>query len=452
MMSERLRHLVVPIFTVLCLVLGGSAQGVWGNLLLQMCAIALLAWAALTRTPSVSSRDARALGWIILATGIVIVLQLVPLPPALWTALPGREPIAAGYRLLGEDLPWLPVSLTPHLTVSAALSLLPPVAIIAGIVRLGAYRSSWLALAIVLATIAGVALGAVQVTADRAYLYRFTSHGQAAGFFANANYMGTLLLVAIPFIAALFVRARANGGRSHQRRAGIVGLAGGALAVVLLGLALNSSMAAALLSLPVLLASAMLLLKPSRAVRPWLIGSAVVLAVGGCVALATVPALANGEATVSVAARQDIYQRSLKATADMFPVGAGIGSFATLYPRYEDPDAVDWIFVNHVHNDYLELVLEAGLAGLLLVVAFLYWWVRRCVQIWRSAVSGSFARAATIASAAILAHSLVDFPVRTTAIAAVFAAAIALMAEPRSRRAQPEAEVRSRPARHLSLP
>ena len=42
------------------------------------------------------------------------MIDIVPLPPELWTALPGRSEIVANYRLLGVPLPWLPLSLAPE--------------------------------------------------------------------------------------------------------------------------------------------------------------------------------------------------------------------------------------------------------------------------------------------------------------------------------------------------
>jgi len=77
--------------------------------------------------------------------------------------------------------------------------------------------------------------------------------------------------------------------------------------------------------------------------------------------------------------------------------------------------------------------LETGLFGLLLVLLFLYWWCRRTITVWRAEDRNYFACAATIASGAILAHSIVDYPLRTAAISAIFAACCALMADPRER-------------------
>jgi O-antigen ligase len=109
--------------------------------------------------------------------------------------------------------------------------------------------------------------------------------------------------------------------------------------------------------------------------------------------------------------------------------------------------------MNHVHGDYIELALETGLPGIVLILLFLLWWGRRTVAIWRAVEPDHFARAATIASAAILAHSLVDYPLRTAAISAVFALCCALMAEARAktRRSRRRSEEEEKPAaRHLS--
>jgi hypothetical protein len=84
------------------------------------------------------------------------------------------------------------------------------------------------------------------------------------------------------------------------------------------------------------------------------------------------------------------------------------------------------------------------------VLLFLLWWVRRLLAIWWTEKPDHLARAASIATAAIIAHSIVDYPLRTAAIGALFAACCALMAEPRpraQRNAEPEP---ANKARHLS--
>ncbi len=180
-----------------------------------------------------------------------------------------------------------------------------------------------------------------------------------------------------------------------------------------------------------------------------------ILTLVGIAAIVASPLQNNLTATgaeLDSGSRYTSFANSLRATADHFPIGSGVGSFADVYPAYENPARVDRWYVNHVHNDYIELAVETGLTGILLIVAFILWWMLRVAAIWRASAIDRFARAATIASGAILLHSLVDFPLRSTAISALFAFCVALMVGVR-RRLTIEAPVEENEhgARHLSI-
>jgi hypothetical protein len=82
-------------------------------------------------------------------------------------------------------------------------------------------------------------------------------------------------------------------------------------------------------------------------------------------------------------------------------------------------------------------------------MTFLGWWILSALSAWRSADAGPFARAASIASAAILVHSVVDFPLRTAAISTAFAMCLALMADRRAVTASATSDLR--PTRHIVL-
>jgi O-antigen ligase len=109
-----------------------------------------------------------------------------------------------------------------------------------------------------------------------------------------------------------------------------------------------------------------------------------------------------------------------------------VGTFVDIYRVYEDPVDVDPIYMNHAHSDYVELALETGLPGVALILAFLLWWGSRTSSAWRRDKPDHFVMAASIASAAILAHSIVDYPLRTAAIGVVFACCCALLAGART--------------------
>lgn len=451
-MRARARILVAPLYLLLCLLLGGSTQGIWANLALQLTAVAILAWAALTREPAAASSSARSL-WILVPLGLALVLlQLVPMPPALWTSLPGRVVVVEGFRLLGIDPGWRPLSLAPYATLATVQALLPPIAMLAAMLRLGAYSDNRLAGALLLGALASILLGMLQVAAGGDwYLYRFVNINVATGFFANSNHMSALLMVAVPFVAAI-AADQWRLARKANARAVILAVAAGCIVLLGVGIVLGGSEAVFLLSVPVTLASALMAFSLSRlARRRGMVVVAVLVAV--ILAAASVFLARDGldeSRATSVSSRVVIWENSLEAAADHFPLGSGVGTFPAVYPIYEDPKLVDRAFVNHAHNDYLELALETGLPGMLLIAAFLLWWARRAVAAWRSSLASFHMKAASIASAALLLHSLVDFPLRNAALSSVFAMCLALLAVPR-RQAGAEEPGELRPARHLAL-
>jgi len=450
--DSRGRNAVAPLYLFACLLLGGSAQGIWQNAVLQLGGIVLIAWAAATDTPGPMPGRAKALLMLTIAAITLVAFQLVPLPQSLWAHL-DRARIAEGYQLLGRPIPPLPLSLTPSASMSTLLSIIPPLALFCAMVRLRAYRASWMAAALVAGTVLGIMLGALQVASSAGgsswYLYRDTNLGAGVGFFANANHMATLLIVSLPFLAAMLANGR-KGDKQHY--SALVSIVTAAALLVIVGIALNHSLAGYLLVLPVLMASALLLVPRGR-MRWWLGFAATVSVIGavGALASSSIGSTRIGQdAPVSVQSRVQILHTTGRAIADYMPLGSGLGSFVNIYRLYESPDAVTPEYVVHAHNDYAEIALELGVPGVILMLLFLAWWFREVRSVWRRGERGSFAKAASIASAAILVHSIVDFPVRTAAISACFAMCLALLADRRTQPPRREAQD-LRPTRHLVI-
>lgn len=426
-MTQRIISLLVAGYILLCVVLGGSAQIAWTNLGLQIAGIALIAFAAIVGSRTEHAGLAVAVNVLLLCALLVVLVQFVPLPPDIWTSLPGRSEIARSLGLLGYPLKAAPISEMPFESVLTMFAAIPAIAAF-GVTERLAPSGRAIAVAVVAGMIAAIFVGAIQVAGGPeswAYFYEIHSTG-AIGFFANGNHMGTLLVVGIPMAAALVVSAKPNRQLSAIAR---YGLGAAFFLVVLVGIALNGSRAAVGLSIPVLVASVALFPRALRWRGVALGASAVVLAIG--VAVITTTPLTSRELVPSTAAgadRAEIWANTSKAVSANFPFGSGLGTFERVYHRYEDPGEVTGSYVNHAHNDYLEIALELGLGGILLIGAFLGWWVIAAGRIWMSAHGTPFGRAATISTAAILAHSLVDFPLRTAAISVIFAVCTALMA------------------------
>lgn len=428
---NRLKLAVLPSYVFLCLMLGGSSQGIWANAFLQLGAIVILAWALLARDPPPLTPGARHLLGLVAVLGLLFAVQLLPLPPAIWTALPSRAFVARGFDLLGMPAPWMPLSLAPYDTMASAMTLLPPLALMVAMLRLKAWRADHLLIAVLAGTAVSILLGVLQVrggTSGSWYFYSITNLGVAVGAFANANHFATLLLVSIPILCALAV-GRLRAARDQQRRSLDFALTAVAAAILLAGILLCRSAAFLLIGPPVIAATAMMAMRLSKAhIRQGFLAIALLTVLAaGAIAFAgdRVPGWGT---TASVETRKQFWATSLKAAEAQPFTGWGLGTFQQAYRRFEDAGTVDRFFVNHAHNDYLEIAVEGGIPATLLVAAFLLWWAGRARGAWKSPGGSVEQRAASIASAAILLHSLFDFPLRTSAITAVLAMCLALLA------------------------
>ncbi len=447
-----LKSAVAPLYLFACLLLGGSAQGAWQNMALQLAGIVLIAWVAMARSEEQMPRTARILLWLAIAAILVVLIQLVPIPAALWAHGP-RTRVAQDLALLGNPPPALPLSLAPYDSLTTLFCIIPPLAIFCVIVRLRAYRPSWLAVALIAGTLAGIMLGALQVSSAGPnspwYLYAQTNVGLAVGFFANANHMASLLVMTLPFVAAI---GAAGKSRNVQRYSALLTILAALTFVLVAGIALNRSLAGYALSVPVFAASLLILLRRSSWLRLWIASAAGLAVIGAAVLLATTAiggTKIGDDAASSAQSREQILVVTGEAIRDYFPMGSGLGSFLQVYRTYESPDTVTTEYVIHAHNDYAEIAMELGLAGIALMLLFLAWWGRAVRAVWRDVAANPYARAASIASAAVLIHSLVDFPLRTAAIAAAFATCLALLLEHRA--PPPEEPTDLRPTRHLVI-
>jgi O-antigen ligase len=399
-------------------------------------------------------RPASQLLILVMLALVVVAAQLVPLPPGLWTTLGPRQQLIDGFEALGVPVPAQPLSLAPTAGLASLLSLIVPLAVFCAMVRLKAYRPQWLAIALIAGTMAGIALGAAQVAssqfgASRWYLYQDTNPGRAVGFFANADHMASLLVVAIPFLAALVAGAKTG---SMQRRSAMVAIAAGVALVILVGLVLNGSLAGYGLGLAVVAASTLIVLPSGNRFRLGIAVTAAFLLIGA-VALLETTATGSGRigqhATSAVQSRAELFSTTSRAAREFMPFGSGLGSFRDVYPLYERAAQVTTTYAVHAHNEYAELVLELGLAGVLLIMLFVGWWGWRVWRVWRAAEAEVFARAAAIASAALLFHSFVDFPLRTSALAGCFGMCMALLAD--SSMTPPKEDRDLRPVRHVVI-
>jgi O-antigen ligase len=456
-MNGRVRGLIAIGYLALCLVLGGaSAAGAVGNGVLQALAIVIilmLMWSRRLVLPT----EARPLVWIVALFLLWGLISLVPLPPGLWRSLPYRGEIAGGLRLLGLGDPSLPLSLAPTATIASLLWLLPPAATFLLALTLPTDERRRLGGVIVVIAVLSIVLGVVQVlggSSSPLYFYAITNSGYPVGFFANVNHQTTLILCGFPCAAVIATQFAARSD-SSKRSGGLIIAVAFALFLTA-GILLSGSLAGYGLLIPTAFASLLIYRRATAGAvgAGWkaALGLLIVLFVGLAFFGPVSQQSLSGKFSANPASRRVLAATTVEAIKDSFPVGTGLGTFSSVYRRYEDPRQASREYANHAHNDYLEVALELGGVGILLVGLFILWWLRRSVAAWRSDLPGMrMAEPAALIIGIVLFHSLVDYPIRTSAIAAVFAVACALLVPPplRQERRRRSRSAEGEPLKHL---
>ncbi len=438
--TDRLFEGLNLLVVVGALVLGGATQeGALAQAAVRLLALPLFFWAAWR----VAGQRPRGLAlWplaLLTAVLLVPVVQLIPLPPGLWRSLPGRADLAATYAVAGLATPWLPLSLTPDATWDAGLALLPPAAVFLAVTTLRERSRNRVAAAVLGMAALGLLLGLMQMATGPTSPLRFyvrTNVEYGVGFFANRNHQAALLLTAMP-LAAHFIAARRREDAPWTLAPMLVGAAVAMVAAV--GVVAAGSRAGLLLLGPSALAAFLIATRTHKFQWKWTALAAAVLVGVVAVAVSVDPGGSLGKLRqpLSQEVRLQVAPDIAHAALTYGPVGTGLGSFDPVYRTVEPESAASTTFLNHAHDDYLELWLETGIAGIVLLIVFFYWYARASWRAWvseRKLVGASLGRAGSTVAGLLLLHSIVDYPLRTTALAVVFAFACGVLNPPRSDR------------------
>jgi O-antigen ligase len=126
-----------------------------------------------------------------------------------------------------------------------------------------------------------------------------------------------------------------------------------------------------------------------------------------------------GEVTMD--RRLSMFHGAAHIFADHPIKGVGLGALVAVYPRYET--VYDGKLVDHVHNDYIEMLAETGLLGGICGLAFL-WILFGEAKSCYAADQGHFSRALHAGAVAglcgMLLHSFVDFNLHIPSNALLF--------------------------------
>ena len=350
------------------------------------------------------------------------LLQLVPLPPEIWQALPGQELRRATLGMMGIVDTWQPMTLEPVSTAMCAILAIGFVTFTGLLLRLGDAEFRKLLVATFALIVLGMGVGLLQVVSyGYPHFFPASEVSTLLGFFANKNHMALAIACAI-LLLGLIVR-HDNMAPSRRRLA-----VGGFILFALVCIVTTNSRAGLGLGL---LAAAIVLADLSRGIAMrWRLA-----------ALAGIALLAVAVATSSVF---EVVSRRLDSTGDdprwqfaawSWPLakhyaafGSGFGSFKTVYQAQEPLAHLMFTYVNAVHDDYLQLAIEAGVPGLV-VLLVLVLSLAGSIAAWRTLPRNGQHRREMGAGLAVIAlfavHSVLDYPLRRPAAWILFSIALA---------------------------
>ncbi|WP_238701326.1 O-antigen ligase family protein [Mariprofundus erugo] len=382
---------------------------------------------------------------LISSTTLWILIQIVPLPSSLLSLL---SPVAAS--IPGQDT----IALDPNITVlqlqkSLALVLLFALTLLLVHTR---ERLKWLAYIITASAFLHalfaivLELSGIQYTV---HLYGYSDldkpvipTGRAKGFHSNPDHLAGMLEISLAIGIGLLISMlhshQFSGWRQRIRHISQTILGPKArLRIILMILCIalvmtHSRMGNSAFFISLMISGVLFLLlsrHASRAVSIFIVSLIVldIVIIGSWVGLQKVVDRIEQTTTTSEAQRGDVYADTLAMTSDFRLSGIGAGNFFSAFPGYKQDGPT--YYIDHVHNDYLELLLELGLAGFTpLALLLIYALIRTLITLKqrRSGLILGMSFASLMGIISILIHSTVDFNLQVPSNAALFTVLVAI--------------------------
>jgi len=415
---------------------GGSNRTDVLSLLYVRPALVLVLVGVILLVPSAELKPLRVPLLFLLCGVALALIQLIPLPPVIWTALPGRELMVEAAQAQGVAQPWRPISLTPDLTVQALLWFLAPACALVGWAAVpsdGRRRVLFVLLGVGMVSALLGGLQAVQGVGSPLYLYQRTYEGNAVGFLANRNHQAALLAAMFPLLRIVTLLPATTPQVALRRQ-----IASGLCALALIPLIMLTASRAGmgLMVVGIVMAAMMAPLASGRRGKLLSWG----LLIGGVAIAALVFFFGRALALnrlFELNALDDLRLRNtpqvLKMTWDFFPFGSGLGSFDPVFRILEPDILLRPTTYNHAHNDFFEVAMTGGVAGIALIAAGLAWWLMAGWRLFRSrgrvGTSGLMGRAGWSVMLILMLASTVDYPLRPPLMGFIFAVAAAWVAQ-----------------------
>ena len=425
--SGRVAEGMLMLLVLAALLFGGGAQG-RGDAVVHVIAAACLVLGLVRMQAASLDAAPRRLLWWTAAAVCCVGLQLLPLPAGVWSAIGPRAALAADLAAAGQSVGWRPMTVDSVATLRGLMALLVFASAASLAMTLDDAARRRVIAVMLLAGVAMAFLGFAQAAAGQHSSLRFYGYHHpigAIGTFANRNHFASLLGMLAPLALLFAVRT--------PRRAVSLAWYAAALALVLAS-ALSYSRAGFALTLAATTAAALVPHWPAPGAsrgRAWLAPLAFVFAVGIAVAYYAWAGLMQ---RIGIDPLSDLRWQYLRYGREVLmhwlPWGSGAGTFPWVYAPAEPIAAMTSTYAARAHNDVLQVLIELGVPGAVLMLAFaalLLVKPARKIPI-RDDAANAHHRVSIVTGVAIwvpLLHSLVDYPLRTLAVATVLAVLLA---------------------------
>jgi len=401
---------------------GGNSPGLVTDTIIQVVVIAAAA-VEFSRAPRSPIPPA---AWLICAAVLAaMILQIIPMPTGLLDSLRPTIVGSDATEIIGSPV-LSTISLNVGRTIEALFVAVAVMALFLSILRLRAEQVLGLLPFFFLGVACNALAAAIQYSVARdVSIDALLPFAIKAGFFANVNHFSSLLFIAIPLIAY-------HGVVSGKLKTAAFSVGG-----ILVLLLAAGSRAGVMIGLAVTVLSLVFMVSRARSS---------ILIVGAAFIALSVYSLGawtkfDGGMLDPEFGRGEFARTTMDGIQDNWALGVGYGTFERAYKIYERQEMIFQSFVNHAHNDFLEIVFEGGIIAALLVALY---GVLLCRTFWMHR-HDALRRMALLSLTFLLVHSLVDYPLRTMSLALSFALLNAIIFHSgtfaRSARTRPAMEV-----------
>ncbi len=389
---------------------------------------------------------------------ILPLLYLIPLPATILAMAPGREVFAQTLALVAPEALMEPraLSLHPLATESAWLTSLIALGVYLATRAISERQAEQLTYLLFAVALVQVVIGLIQfASATTGVSYELAElaprGGAASGTYRNRNHLAGLLEMVFPLALALFLFhfGRKPPGRRHGRdwrhklvrllrAGGRPSLAFALLAVIfVVGIVVTRSRSGIAMAMLGLILVAIVFSRHLGGGGSFgLMGRLTILVIGFTLALGLAPVLdrfAWGD--MEGDARWRVAGATLDGAGTLLPLGSGPGTYPEVFPVHQPIELGQW-FINHAHNDYLEVLYETGVPGWVLLGLFVALFLRQGVRLLGGAEWSRFRClqvGAGIGLFLLLGHGFTDYNLRVPVNLAIFAYLAGLYFSPPAR-------------------